>query len=164
MEMDEFVYVGKIVGTHGIKGEIRILSDCEVKKQIFTPNFNIYIGPNKQMHTIKSYRHHKNFEMICIDDYTNINDVLYLKNALVYAKRSDLKIDNYLMNDLINLNVIFKEENIGKVQDILKNSGNNLLEIQGEKHFYIPVCDEYIKKVDLKNKQIIVQDIEGLML
>ena len=163
--MDEYVFIGKIVGTHGIKGEIKIISDSEVKKEVFIPNFNIYVGPNKQIHTIKTYRHHKNYEMITIDDYSNINEVLYLKHALVYAKRSDLNITSYLTLDLINMDVIDEKENkVGKVINIIKNNGNILLEVNGEKHFYIPKCDDYIKKVDLENKIIYGQNLGGLIL
>ena len=46
--MDDFIYVGKIVNTHGLKGEIRILSDFEYKEKVFVPGMTIYIVRKKE--------------------------------------------------------------------------------------------------------------------
>ena len=79
----EYIYIGKIVNTHGIKGELRILSDFKYKDRIFRKGFNIYIGKDKIKETITSYRHHKVFEMICMDGYNDINEVLKYKGENV---------------------------------------------------------------------------------
>ena len=162
--MKKYVYVGNIVGTHGIKGEIRIISDSEIKLQVFKPDFNIYIGPLKEKHKIISYRHHKNFEMITLEGFDNINDVLKFKNLSVYASRDDLKIDDYLLEDLYDLEIIEDNISLGKVIDVIKNGTNILLKVSGTKTFYIPKVDEYIIKIDLDNKKIIVKNTRGLML
>ena len=60
----EYIYVGKIVNTHGIKGEIRILSDFKYKNEIFKENFKLYIGTQKQEMIIKNYRKHKMYDMV----------------------------------------------------------------------------------------------------
>ena len=46
--MEEYIYIGKIVNTHGIKGEIRILSDFEKKDSVFVVGMPIYIGRKKE--------------------------------------------------------------------------------------------------------------------
>ena len=86
----EKVYIGKIVNTHGIKGELRILSDFEFKDKAFKVNTEIYIDNEK--HIIKSYRKHKNYDMITIDNYNNINDVLYLLKKKVYKMKNELDL------------------------------------------------------------------------
>ena len=50
--MDEYVYIGKIVNTHGIKGELRLLSDFKYKDRVFLENRKIYIGEDKIEETI----------------------------------------------------------------------------------------------------------------
>ena len=55
----EYLYLGKIVNTHGIKGEIRILSDFKYKSDVFKIGNNLYIGKNKIQEVINSYRVHK---------------------------------------------------------------------------------------------------------
>ncbi len=58
------IYIGKFVNTHGIKGEIRILSDVAYKKEIFQKGNKLYIGKNKTPFIIQNYRVHKNYDMI----------------------------------------------------------------------------------------------------
>ena len=79
----EYIYIGKIVNTHCIKGELRLLSDFEKKDRVFKSGINIFIGKEKQSETIKTYRHHKQFEMITLEGYTNINEVLKYKDQNV---------------------------------------------------------------------------------
>ena len=50
----KYIYIGKIVNTHGIKGEIRILSDFLKKDLVFKKDFILYIGPNKEKEIIKT--------------------------------------------------------------------------------------------------------------
>ena len=163
--MDEYIYIGKIVNTHGLKGEVRILSNFEFKDKVFVPGIRYYLGRKKEEVLVKTYRHHKNFEMITMDGYNDINEVLRLKGLYVYIKKSDLKLDNgeYLDTDLINLEVIVNDENKGIVKDIVDAGNNKLLLIDyNGKNVYIPYKDEFIKSIDLNNKKIVIEPIEGM--
>ena len=60
----EYVYIGKIVNTHGIKGELRIISDFDKKEIVFKPGFAFYLGDFKKKEIVNSYRRHKNFDRI----------------------------------------------------------------------------------------------------
>ena len=88
----ENIYIGKIVNTHGIKGELRILSNFDKKDKVFIPSTEILIGKEKISETINTYRHHKEFEMITLKGYSNINDVLKYKGKPVYIKRQNLNL------------------------------------------------------------------------
>ena len=162
----EYIYIGKIVNTHGIKGELRLLSDFEKKEKVFVPLMEIYIGKEKQKETIKSYRHHKEFDMITLEGYNNINEVLKYKTKPVYVKRTSLELKNeeYLLEDLIGLEIYELQEKLGKVIEIVYNKANVLIYIEAEKKFYIPVNDAFIKKVDLDNKRIEVENAKGLII
>ena len=52
----EYVYIGKIVSTHGIKGEIKIISDFDYKDKVFKKGINIYIGQNHCHEVINTYQ------------------------------------------------------------------------------------------------------------
>ena len=91
----EYIYVGKIVNTHGIKGEIRILSDFKYKNEIFKENFKLYIGTQKQEMIIKNYRKHKMYDMVLFYDINDINEVLKYKGQSVYINKDDIKVDGY---------------------------------------------------------------------
>jgi hypothetical protein len=98
----DLVYVGKVVNTHGIKGELRIISDFEKKELVFKVGNKIIIDSDE--HTIRTYRFHIIFDMITIDELDNINDVLCFVGKNVYVSRDSLKLksSDYLLSDLID--------------------------------------------------------------
>ena len=161
-----YVYIGKIVNTHGIKGEIRILSNFDKKELVFKKGFKIYIGNNYEEKTINTYRIHKNYDMVTLIGINNINDVLKYKGLKVYINRNDLNLNNndYLIDDLLNLNIMFNNNNYGVVTNIYDNNGNTLLEIKYNKNYYIPLNSNYIKKVNIEKRTIEVNDIKDLII
>lgn len=160
-----FIKIGKLVNTHGIKGEVKILSDFTKKELIFTPDFTVYLGNKKIPMQITSYRHHKIFDMVCFKGINDINAVLEYKGLDVYINRDDLNMKNdYLLEDLVGLTIVENERKLGKVTEIMYNNGNNLLSITGEFNFYIPLKGDFIKKVDLEKKVIEAENTEGLII
>ena len=161
----DFVYIGKIVGTHGIKGEIRIISNFDKKEKIFVIDKPVYIGNEKLKEIINSYRKHKNYDMITLKGIYDINEVLKYKGQKVYALRRDLNIENdYVLDDLLGMKIVSNNIEYGIVEDIFDNNGNTLLKILFDKNYYIPYNKRYIKSVDLKNKSIEVDSVKDLIL
>ena len=115
------VYIGKIVNTHGIKGEVRIISDFKYKNLVFKPGVNIYVGKKREKLTIATYRTHKNYDMVTFNGINDINDVLCYKGDSVFINREDIKIDGYVNEDIINLEVYSKQKLIGHVTSIVNN-------------------------------------------
>lgn len=160
----EKVYIGKIVNTHGIKGELRILSDFEFKEKAFKVNTEIYIDNEK--HIIKSYRRHKNYDMITIDNYNNINDVLYLLKKKVYKKKNELDLsdEEILDSDLLTYKVIDKNKNCGIIKEIfLASPTNKIIRVLFDKEVLIPINSPMIKKIDKKLKIVEVELIDGMI-
>lgn len=160
----EKVYIGKIVNTHGIKGELRILSDFEFKDKAFKVNTEIYIDNEK--HIIKSYRRHKNYDMITIDNYNNINDVLYLLKKKVYKEKSKLHLSDkeILDSDLLTYKVIDKNKNCGIIKEIfLASPTNKIMRVLFDKEVLIPINSPMIKKIDKKLKIVEVELIDGMI-
>lgn len=153
----DYIYIGKIVSTHGIKGELKIISDFFEKDKIFKKGFKLYLTPLYHEEVINTYRVHKNYDMVTFDGYNDINDVLKYIGMGVYIKRSDLdlKEDEYLLNDLIGYEVYEDSKLLGKVSSISFNN-NVLLKIDDK--FYIPFIDEFIEKVDVKTKKIMTRN------
>ena len=165
--MEEYVRIGKIVNTHGIKGELRILSDFKFKDRVFVENRRIYIGDDKEEHVITSYRHHKVFDMITLAGFDDINEVLRFKNKDVFVKKNDLSLGKkeFLDEDLINLNIMFNNEEVGYVVAIRQiNPKNKIIEaIINNKVTLIPYHEDFVKDVDLDNKIIVLDLIEGMI-
>ena len=162
----DYVYIGKIVNTHGIKGELRIKSNFDKKDIIFKPGFNLYIGEGYVKEEIVTYRSHKDFDMVTFYGYDNINQVLNYLKMNVYVKRSDLELskDEYILDDLIGLSIQENGEMLGKVEEIVYNGINILLSVVGNNNFYIPTNGNFIKKVDLERGIIETEGAKGLIL
>jgi len=161
----KYLYIGKIVNTHGIKGEIRILSKFKYKDKVFKKNMAIYIGNNKDKEVINTYRVHKNFDMITMNGYDNINQILKYKGCNVYINEDDLELnsDEYLDTDIENFDVIVNDKVMGKVVRVERYATNNLIVVNnGVKDFLIPNVRDIILDVDLKQRCIVVADIKGL--
>ena len=162
--MEDYIYVGKIVNTHGLKGEIRILSDFDYKDKVFVPGMTIYIGRKKEKEEIVTYRHHKNFEMITMKGYSDIDEVLRYKGLYVYVDRADLNLstDEYLDSDYIDLDVKVDGNIIGKVEDVRDTGNNKLLVIKTDKEVLIPLQKEFVKEVNLDDKYVVIEPIKGM--
>ena len=158
------VYIGKIVNTHGIKGEIRILSDFLYKDKAFKVGTNIII--NDVTYKINSYRKHKQFDMVTLDGFNDINQVLFLMKKKVYKKRDELKLNSseILDEDLIKYKVFDENENDGIIEEIFYASPTNkILRVKFQKEVLIPYNSPMIKKIDTNNKTIKVELIEGMI-
>ncbi len=158
----EYVCIGKLVNTHGIKGEVKLLSNFEYKDKAFVVGMNFYIGEDKEKVTVNSYRHHKVFDMVTFKEYNYINDVLKFKGKLVYVLKPDLALDNnsILDRDYIGMNAYYEGMLIGKVKDIIDNNGYKLMLI-GTK--YVPFNKEFISSVSVTKNELILKNVEGLL-
>ena len=157
----EFINIGKIVNTHGIKGELRILSDFRHKDKVFKVGMKFYVGKEKEEFTVNSYRFHKIFDMVTFKGFTNINEVLYLKGRQVYINKSDLVLDDgeVYIEDLIGYDVIIGEKKLGKVTGVMYNSkANDILKVED---VLIPYVKDLIIKIE--DNKIYFQDIGGLL-
>ena len=140
------VYVGEIVNTHGIKGELRIVSDFKYKDKVFFKGNKLYLGKRKQKVIIDSYRKHKNYDMVKFDDINDINDAIIFKGDEVFVKREDLDIDGYVDEDIIGLKVYGDDKLIGKVNSIIKNK-QEILVVKNR---------NFIKELSLVNHHLVL--------
>lgn len=162
----KYIIIGKIVNTHGIKGELRLLSSFKYKEKVFKKDMKIYIGKKKEEETIVSYRKHKSFDMICLKGYSNINEVLKYKGLYAFINKEDLvlELDEYLDEDLIDLEVYINSDKKGIVTNIVRYPNNSLIEVTNNGKLYlIPNNKNIIESIDLTNKKIIIKDIKGLI-
>lgn len=155
----KYKLIGKIVSTHGIKGEIRIISDFEYKELVFKKDVTIYIGKDYKKEIINSYRHHKNYEMITLCGYNNINDVLKFMNNNVYILKEEIEGlgKKILKSDIIGLDAYILDKKIGVIKDIYPTGINyEVIEIYNNNNkVLIPYHQDFIDTVDLENKKIV---------
>ena len=155
----DYVYIGTIIDTHGIKGEIKLRSDFEYKNLVFKPGITIYI--DNHPYKIVTYRYHKVYDMITLEGFNNINDVIPFKKKKVFVDRSILELDtnDYLLEDLIDCTIIIDNQEYGKVIDYTTGINPLLIISINNKEKYLPNNKEFINSIDIKNKKIIVNEI-----
>lgn len=151
------VFVGKIVNTHGIRGEFKIKSDFERKKDVFKIGNPVIIDNNT--YEIASYRIHKGLDMITLKGFNDINQVIPFKGLNLFVARSilDLNCDEYILEDLIGMKIILNNDTLGVVEDYT-NDINPLLFIKGDKDFCIPIKGDFIDRVDVNKNEIYVKE------
>lgn len=154
----KYIFIGRIVNTHALKGEVRIVSDFEFKDRIFKENTLLYIGENKDKEIIETYRKHKQFDMVKFKGIDYINDVLKYKGSKVYIDESilNLKDDEILISELINMDVYNDNKYVGKIIEYRSDNGNNMLRVNNK---LIPYNKDFITKIDKENKSIYFHDI-----
>lgn len=161
----KYILIGKIVNTHGLKGEVRILSSFKYKNKVFIPNMKIYIGKDKIPEEINTYRHHKIFEMITMKNYNDINQILKYKGEYLFVNKEDIKLEKneYLDEDIIGLNVYTDNKLLGIVKKIEDHNSNIILLAKNDsKTYLIPYNFDIITNINLETKEMHVNNIPGL--
>ena len=157
------IKIGKIVSTHGIKGEVRILSDFPYKEKVFVIGNQLLI--DDVSYEINSYRVHKNYDMVTFKGFNNINEILFLMKKDVYVLKESLKLasNEILDDDLITFEVLTKEGKRGIIKEIFKASEKNkILRVQFEKEVLVPMNSPMIVSINKEKKQVLIELIDGM--
>lgn len=157
----DYIYLGEIVNTHGLVGEIRIISDLKEKDKVFQIGNYIYIGKDKEKAEITSYRKHKNYDMITCKNKTSIDQVLPWKGKNVYVKRGEITFDSFVKEDFLGMTVFYQGKNIGTIKDMVTNGMYELFVIEGKKEYLIPNLPHFIETISIEKKQIHLKGLEG---
>ena len=158
------IYIGKITSTHGIKGELKIKSNFEYKDKVFVIGNKLIID-NKE-YIIKSHRVHKGFDMVTLNDYKDINEVLFLLNKKVYiSKKNDSISDIILDEDLKDFDAVINGEK-GVIREVFfASSVNKIIRVLiNGKEVLVPFNKEFIKNIDKNKKEVKIELIDGMML
>ena len=162
MEKQRYIEAGKIVNTHGVKGEVKI--QVWLDSPDFLKTFKkIYIDGNAVK--VISSRVHKDFLIAFLDGVNDVNEAMCLKNKSVYIDRKDAKLPRgaYFLQDIIGATVIDESgAEVGKLTDIMETPASKIYVVKGESEHLIPAVDEFIISVDTEKGIVKVNLIEGM--
>lgn len=168
---DNLISIAKILNFHGIKGEAKVGFTKGKENQI--QSFKIvFVKKNNSFKklNVQSVRFHKHFAIIKFKEFVTVNDVEEFKGCDLYLTKEEveenLAQDEYLINDLINMDV-YDEDGclLGSVAAVGENLANDILSVRdnnGKEHL-VPFVKEIVPVVDLINKRIVINNIEGLI-
>ena len=168
---EELISIAKILNFHGIKGEAKIgfSKGKEEQTENLKKVFVLKNGEYRELN-VTSVRFHKQFAIIKFKEFLTVNDVEEYKGCDLYLPKSEveenLDNDEYLISDLTGMSV-YDEDGacIGEISAVGENSANNILSVKdnnGKEHL-VPFVKELVPVVDLKNKKIVINNIEGLI-
>ena len=170
--MSKYVSVGKILNFHGIKGEAKV-GYSKNRQEFFMSLSCVYLkdGNDYKKLDITSCRPNKNFLLVKFDGIDSINDLLPYKGMLLFTDeetiRENLDEDEFLIDELVGMGIYDKgtNENLGFVIGVSNNGATDLLSVKtNTKHIcLIPFVKAIVPDVDIKNKKIVINNIEGLL-
>lgn len=170
--MTQWFTVGKIVNTHGINGELRIISETDFPEERYKENEKLYVGydlkTQPEVVIVDSHRKHKQFDLLKFKHFNNVNDVLRFKGANVYIRKDqmhELEENSYYYHEIVGSEVYTEEGRyLGQVKDILSPGANDVWVVKTKgKDLLLPYIEPVVKSVELSEKKIIVHLLDGLM-
>lgn len=172
--MTKWFNVGKLVNTHGIKGEVRIVSRTDFADERYEVGNKLYLFlPNETDPVevvVESRRVHKSFDLVKFEGFHNVNEVEKFKGAIVKVPEEqlgELEADEFYFHEIIGCKVISIEsdEELGTIKEILTPGANDVWVVKGKggKEILIPYIEQVVKEVNIKEKTVKILPMEGLL-
>ncbi len=164
----EYIKVGNIVNTFGLKGELKVKSLTEFAEIRFKKGQQLYIEKDHEFEIVivKNMRWHKEFLLVLFEGLEDINLVEKYKGCDIYISKEDvhaLPVGQYYYFELQGCNVYENNKCIGTVTSV-EDGYQTLLRINiGEKEVLIPYVEAFIQNVDVAQKRIDINSIQGLV-
>lgn len=161
---NRYLEAGKIVNTHGISGEVKILPWADGPE--FLLDFDtLYI--DGQPVELKGARVHKNCVLAKLAGIDDINQAMKLRDKIVCIDREDVELEEgaFFLADLMGLEVREAETGkvLGTIHDILTPPANNVYVVRGgEREYMIPAVPEFILETNIDDGYLLVRLIEGM--
>ncbi len=163
----KYIETGKIVGTHGVKGMVRVQPWSDSGE--FLSAFKCFYLDDKGNRKIElqSAKPHGNVVIMAIKGINSIEEAERLRNSVIYIDRADVKLPEgrYFITDLLGCQVFDADsgEELGKITDISETGANDVWHITREgKEYLVPAIDEVIISVDTENEKIVIRPIKGI--
>jgi 16S rRNA processing protein RimM len=165
--LKEYLEIGKIVGTHGVRGECRVELWCD-SGEFFSYFKTLYLDNKGEKSLSVKSRPHKNIALTKINGVEDIDTAQALVGKVLYMKREDCPLpdDVYFVQDIIGCEV--KDINdgtiYGKVTDVLRTGANDVYEVKSSqgKTYLMPKIDDVVKEVNVVEECILVEPMKGL--
>ena len=168
--MEQYFEIGKITGTHGIRGTMRVFPTTEDPSRFERlKEIIVEIRGKRETFHIQKVAFHKQFVLLTVKEITDINVAELYKNGRILipdAMAIPLGEDEYYNRDLYGLKVVTEEgEELGEITEIFPTGSNDVYVVKKDgkgKELLLPAIKDCIKNVDLANGVMTVKLLEGL--
>ena len=162
METIEF---GKIVNTHGLKGEVKVYSYTDNEKKILKLK-KVYIRGKE--YKVESMKLQKQMFLMKLQGIDNIDQTKFLMNEMCFReveKNESNDDEGYFIKDLVGMEVVDESGNtIGTLKEVFRTGANDVYEVvdKDNKSIYLPAIKKVIKSIDISSRKMTVELMEGL--
>lgn len=167
--MEQFLQVGVISSTHGIRGEVKVFPTTDDPAR-FKKLKKVLLDTGKEQLEleIQSVKFFKQFVIAKFKGIDNINDIEMYKGKSLFVPREDavaLGKDEYYIADLIGMDVFTEEGRFGILKDVMETGANEVYIIVSDKHgeVLVPAIKQCILDVDIEGKRMKIRLMEGLI-
>ena len=165
--MKQFLETGKITGTHGLKGEVRVQPWADSPE--FLADFEeLYLDNGNKKLEITSARVHKNMLIMKIRGVDTIEEADKLRNKVLYMNRDDVELEEgaYFIQDLIGLDVIDDDtgERLGRLDDVSETGANDVYHVKTDdgREVLIPVIPDVVREISPEQGFVRIFKMKGL--
>jgi len=160
---ENLIEAGKIVNTHGIRGEVKIQPWADSPE--FLMGFSRIFIQGAPVNVL-SARVHKSCVIAALEGVSGIEDAIRLKNKIVHIDRDEVVLEQgqHFVADLVGLNAVDYEsgENLGIIAEVLSLPSNNVYVIRGVREIMVPAVPDFVKEKNLEAGIIKLKLIEGM--
>lgn len=162
----QYLEAGKIVTTHGIKGEIKIMPYTDYP-ELLCEFDRLFLGKNHEEINVERSRVFKNMVIAKLEGYDTPEVAEKLRNKILYMHRDDLELDEdtYFIQDLIGIEVSDADSGFvyGKITDVMQTGANDVYVVQGKNREYlVPAIPEVVITTDIDENTMTIRPLEGL--
>lgn len=165
--LDQFLEAGKIVGTHGLQGELRVDPWCD--SAAFLDKFKtLYWNKGAEKLEVISSRIHKTQLLLRLKGVNSIEQGDVLRGKIIYINRADVNLEKgrYFLQDLIGLEVFDADTCVyyGKLTEVMRTGANDVYQITAEnkKDYLIPAIRDVIIDIDITNGKMHIRPMKGI--
>ena len=158
--MRDILRVGKIVNTHGLKGEVKVIALTDDPKRYNDLDFVLIDGVERK---IQGCKFQKDRVIVKIEGIDSIEEAEKYKNKYMEIPREyavPLEEDTYYIADIIGCNVYDAEgKSLGEVYDVIQTKNNDVYWIRKPKELLIPVLLDIVTDIDVENRKITIKPV-----
>ncbi len=161
----EYLEAGKIVTTHGVRGEVKIMPYTDTP-ELLCEFDRLFIGKDKAEIYIDRARVAKNMVIAKIEGIDTVEAAEKYRNKVLFMHRDDLELDEdtYFIQDLIDMEVKDADSGFvyGKITDVLQNGANDVYVIKGDREYLVPAIPDVVISTDIDSNIMLIRPLDGL--
>ena len=155
----QFIEAGEIVTTHGVRGEVKVLSWLDAPEVLCEFDRCRIDGKEYKM---ESVRVQKTCNLVKLEGIETMEAAQAMRGKTMELYREDIDDEVIFAAELIGVEVFADGENIGKIVDVLDYPGNSVYVVKGQHEYMIPAVKQFILSTDMESNEMQVKLIEGM--